>query len=124
MNLPPRAGLSRRLAYGEFIRNSTFTRTSLDRTSPFNRIYGFNYETLSRLSLIKNPKVITIKDLLENTTLKISNIQQFCAICQDDINQNAIIRILKCKHNFHVNCIDRWFCENIKCPLCNKLQTL
>ena len=42
-----------------------------------------------------------------------------CSICQDSINNNDIIRCIKlCNHKFHINCIDKWFEKNTKCPIC------
>ena len=44
-----------------------------------------------------------------------------CTICLCDIENNSIIReINKCKHIFHVECADRWFQDNIKCPHCRQ----
>jgi hypothetical protein len=42
-----------------------------------------------------------------------------CAICQDDIEENQIVRRLNhCHHSFHSNCIDVWFTTNVHCPTC------
>lgn len=102
-------------------------------------MFGFNYESLSQLKDVK--KGVTIEDLLIFTELKVYNesneiceknkgrasewkrIENVCVICQDNIEIESIIRVLQCKHLFHVNCIDRWFCENKKCPLCKKMIT-
>ena len=44
-----------------------------------------------------------------------------CTICQDYIRENSIVRqINKCKHTFHIECADRWFQDNIKCPHCRQ----
>lgn len=44
-----------------------------------------------------------------------------CSICLEPINENDIVReIKKCKHSFHIKCIDEWFQNNIKCPNCNQ----
>ncbi|GMH33083.1 hypothetical protein BSKO_00917 [Bryopsis sp. KO-2023] len=48
-----------------------------------------------------------------------------CSICYEDYDTDDILRVLPCNHNFHLECIDRWFLsspENIKpltCPYCN-----
>lgn len=118
MELPPVAGLARRLAYGELVRyrrNNLYNRNRIS----FNDIYGFNYEELSRLQNVQTS--LSIDDLLNYTILKICNENQLCVICQDMIYKDVdIIRILNCKHFFHSNCIDKWFCSKKKCPLCNK----
>ena len=42
-----------------------------------------------------------------------------CAICFDDFKLNKTIIQLKCNHNYHINCIKEWLCDNSdKCPLC------
>lgn len=44
-----------------------------------------------------------------------------CSICLENIENNQIIReITKCKHIFHVECADKWFENNIKCPNCRQ----
>ncbi|KAI3837546.1 hypothetical protein MKW98_011465 [Papaver atlanticum] len=42
-----------------------------------------------------------------------------CAVCLSEFEENEIGRILpKCKHGFHVECIDMWFHSHSTCPLC------
>jgi len=48
-----------------------------------------------------------------------------CSICQshvlEDLSgsiENTWRRIRQCGHMFHTSCIDRWFSQNIHCPLC------
>jgi len=49
-----------------------------------------------------------------------------CSICQshvlEDLSGSALgntwRRIRQCGHMFHTSCIDRWFSQNIHCPLC------
>ena len=42
-----------------------------------------------------------------------------CAICQDSIVSNQVCRqILHCEHWFHRECIDPWFEQNVRCPVC------
>ena len=44
--------------------------------------------------------------------------ESMCVICQDDIKLNDIIRTIECSHSFHIDCIDKWYTENKKCPIC------
>ncbi|KAA6401644.1 MAG: hypothetical protein EZS28_002827 [Streblomastix strix] len=45
---------------------------------------------------------------------------QSCAICQDEfVNGDSAIR-LQCAHQFHPNCISKWFRKSRKCPICNQ----
>lgn len=47
--------------------------------------------------------------------------QQICTICQSSESspRNNEWRIIKsCRHSFHRACIDRWFTEHCRCPVC------
>lgn len=42
-----------------------------------------------------------------------------CAVCLSEFEENELGRILpKCKHSFHIECIDMWFHSHSTCPLC------
>ena len=41
-----------------------------------------------------------------------------CTICRDRFDSNSIVRRLQCGHIFHISCIDTWFENNIRCPVC------
>jgi len=42
-----------------------------------------------------------------------------CTVCLSLFEDNEILRLLpKCKHAFHMNCIDKWFESHSTCPLC------
>lgn len=127
--LPP--GRLRRLTYSDYIRNrrmNSILRASrmniyhpprIITYSPITTNINFSYESLSQL---KDVKIGLInKNLLKNSKPEIyldkSN-TELCVICQDDITNNQIIRKIKCKHIFHIECIDEWFLENKKCPTC------
>lgn len=113
----------------EISRNRTPWRTSQDivfgsiraSTNRLNRMNNFQmspfyeYEVLSELPTVKIGLIS--KDLLDKSSIKSSDNISFCTICQQDIFLD-IVRTLECSHCFHVNCIDRWFTENKKCPQC------
>ena len=49
----------------------------------------------------------------ENRTEKI------CSICYTKYGKEDLIRILKCKHFFHKECVDDWLLNyNSNCPCC------
>ncbi|KAK9282266.1 hypothetical protein L1049_005180 [Liquidambar formosana] len=42
-----------------------------------------------------------------------------CAVCLSEFELNERGRLLpKCKHSFHIKCIDTWFHSHSNCPLC------
>ncbi|KAE8676697.1 putative Plastid division1 [Hibiscus syriacus] len=42
-----------------------------------------------------------------------------CAVCLSEFENDDRTRVLpKCKHTFHVDCIDMWFYSHSNCPLC------
>ncbi|XP_049401614.1 RING-H2 finger protein ATL40-like, partial [Solanum stenotomum] len=42
-----------------------------------------------------------------------------CSICLSIIEDGELVRVLpNCKHNFHVECIDKWFNYHSTCPIC------
>ncbi|KAJ2357734.1 E3 ubiquitin-protein ligase rnf13 [Coemansia erecta] len=46
--------------------------------------------------------------------------EENCAVCLDDFAVGDKVRLLPCKHYFHVSCIDQWLTKNTAvCPLCN-----
>ena len=49
-----------------------------------------------------------------------------CAICFDDYESGAVLRVLPCGHRFHRQCVDKWLLHpwegqlrSLACPLCN-----
>jgi len=41
-----------------------------------------------------------------------------CAVCQSDMGLREQVRLLPCRHAFHVDCIDPWFERSTCCPTC------
>jgi len=42
-----------------------------------------------------------------------------CPICLDDYQEDDLLRILPCKHEFHAACVDQWLIHRKRyCPLC------
>jgi hypothetical protein len=114
----PERGLYRRLQYGELIRQrnnriyNNRNRSSYDH-SELN-VFGFN--RMEDEHIIRN---LTLKRVNEISKVKLSEYKRFCIICQDTIQSNEIVRELKCKHMYHIECVDKWLCTCARCPLCN-----
>ncbi|MCL7032560.1 hypothetical protein MKW94_029348 [Papaver nudicaule] len=47
-----------------------------------------------------------------------------CAVCLSKFEDSEVLRLLpKCKHAFHINCVDQWLESHSSCPLCrHKVQ--
>lgn len=108
-SLPP--GRERRIAYDTFRRTLDRQVTFITRPHdiiPYIRIYSC--------------EGLTLKNLLNKSKCDVAekNFSTFCVICQETINNKEIYRTLVCTHQFHQNCIDTWFIDNTKCPLCKK----
>ena len=66
---------------------------------------------------------LNIKDLNNKTTLEIYQQNEEeeevnCTVCLLPLENNNIVRKLHCNHKFHHKCIDTWFEEKHKCPIC------
>lgn len=115
MNLPREPGLRRRLAYSEYLRNGTYTDAPEFVVTRITE-ESINIGSINFGSVYSQPKCgLSISNLLKCSKLKEGD-DIFCPICQD--SKTNILRELSCKHVFHANCIDYWFVEQSKCPLC------
>ncbi|KAM0003156.1 putative transcription factor C2H2 family [Helianthus debilis subsp. tardiflorus] len=45
----------------------------------------------------------------------------FCVICQMDFEDQERIRVLDCRHEYHVECISKWFNVKRNCPICKSI---
>ncbi|KAF7143200.1 hypothetical protein RHSIM_Rhsim05G0043300 [Rhododendron simsii] len=44
-----------------------------------------------------------------------------CAVCLSKFEDVEVLRLLpKCKHAFHINCVDQWLENHSSCPLCRQ----
>lgn len=44
-----------------------------------------------------------------------------CAVCLSKFEEVEVLRLLpKCKHAFHIDCIDEWLSSHSSCPLCRR----
>lgn len=43
-----------------------------------------------------------------------------CLICQEKYDQSDNLRVLPCKHCFHIECVDQWLATKDCCPYCRQ----
>ncbi|KAA8493231.1 E3 ubiquitin-protein ligase Praja-1 [Porphyridium purpureum] len=41
-----------------------------------------------------------------------------CIICKDGYKAGEAVRVLRCKHQYHRECVDYWLDKSVFCPLC------
>lgn len=102
------------LAYMKFCQR----RTSSGRGLPQNQqgIFGRS----SRFSGI-DKTVIESLPFFRFSALKGSKEGLECAVCLSKFEDVEILRLLpKCKHAFHIDCIDYWLEKHSTCPLCRQ----
>jgi hypothetical protein len=87
---------------------------------------GFN-KKLSLHKSSQNEMAKTLSYIQTHTnykpsTSKISNVDDVCSICQEELNEENCGKLYECSHSFHADCIKQWFLtkENISCPCCRK----
>jgi hypothetical protein len=114
MDLPQNPGRARMLAYGAHVRLRNHQRHF--QSTHQRRSRRLDYDTLVNLPDV--PVGLTILELINCSKVYVCGRHVFCCICQDSIQTNDILRRLKCNHEYHINCIYRWFVNKNKCPLC------
>jgi E3 ubiquitin-protein ligase ATL6/9/15/31/42/55 len=64
-------------------------------------------------------KVIETLPFFKFSSLKGTKQGLECTVCLSKFEDEEILRLLpKCKHAFHMNCIDQWLESHSTCPLC------
>ncbi len=82
-----------------------------------------NNPTMNMPNMTDVKNVINQEELDKLEVKEYSNVdkQKYkeCMICLDDYKDEDKIRILKCEHGFHKDCVDKWLKDcNYKCPIC------
>ncbi|KAE9603780.1 putative chromatin regulator PHD family [Lupinus albus] len=104
------------LFYVKFCRISPI---QISNPSPsFQTLNGLTRSWSSRLSGI-DKLVIETLPFFKFSSLKGSKEGLECTVCLSKFEETEILRLLpKCKHAFHMNCIDKWLESHSTCPLC------
>jgi hypothetical protein len=50
-----------------------------------------------------------------------NSLNNSCSFCNEEFTIDTLVRVVKCSHIFHPECIDKWLCEySYKCPNCRE----
>ena len=73
---------------------------------------------MNSIPIILDSNVLNSFELKKYSEVKESD-NRLCTICLVDHDNEDIVRILKCNHFFHKDCIDEWLNKHsYKCPVC------
>lgn len=114
MELPSTPGRQRMLVYGQYVRDR-----NRRYVNPYtNNIRADSYESFVSLEPVRIG--LTVRQMFNSSVVETfsKGSCSFCPVCQDKIQPSDIVRVLLCRHIFHVNCIDRWLSDSVMCPLC------
>lgn len=62
------------------------------------------------------PVVPSAQQIAQATETHVRLTDTTCSICQEIVEEGT--RIRACGHCFHAQCIDQWFQQNPRCPMC------
>ncbi|CAN6456636.1 unnamed protein product [Victoria cruziana] len=66
-------------------------------------------------------RIIASLPLFRFSSLRGSRVGLVCAICLSKFDESDILHLLpKCRHGFHVSCVDSWLEMHSSCPLCRQ----
>ncbi|KAF7143461.1 hypothetical protein RHSIM_Rhsim05G0043100 [Rhododendron simsii] len=89
------------------VRNNQRTPDGLARLGP--RSSGIDKTVIESLPFFKFSALRGLRGGLE------------CAVCLSKFEDIEVLRLLpKCKHAFHINCVDQWLESHSSCPLCRQ----
>ncbi|XP_027356873.1 putative RING-H2 finger protein ATL12 [Abrus precatorius] len=100
-----------------------FCRVSPHRLlNPNQGLQNFHSLTRSRSRVSGIDKqVIQTLPFFNFSSLKGSKQGLECTVCLSKFEETEILRLLpKCKHAFHMDCIDKWLESHSTCPLCRQ----
>ena len=67
-----------------------------------------------------SPRVLTLAQINRIPTKKVTKAGGSCDICLDDFKKGESTKVLNCKHDYHVKCVDPWLKQHTTCPKCRR----
>lgn len=98
------------VVYAKFCHNSSFSNPNRQQLVRSNsRFSGIDKKVIESLPFFKFSSLKGDREGLE------------CAVCLSRFEEIEVLRLLpKCKHAFHINCVDLWLEKHSSCPLCRQ----
>ncbi|XP_021741908.1 E3 ubiquitin-protein ligase ATL42-like, partial [Chenopodium quinoa] len=110
------------LIYAKFFHSPPSAIHSISRNG--NTQQGGMFGTNTRFSGIDR-EVVDSLPFFRFASLKGSKQGLQCAVCLAEFEDIEILRLLpKCKHGFHIECVDLWLEHHSTCPLCRQRVTV
>lgn len=84
--------------------------------------WGYNYNDHLRDLPLNNPiiqqeEIERPMPIIKKIILLETEEDHLCSICFEKFDLQKEIYELKCKHHFHINCLDQWLHQKHSCPL-------
>ena len=83
------------------------------------------YKMRTNINMNKFLKILNLTSFYKSKIQNNTQCSICCSICQDALQSNLFLRKLKCNHEFHKKCIDKWLYTQFQedkdeytCPLC------
>lgn len=98
------------------LRNTTAMLNIINRymTEPHRTVINIPISNTAWLDPV--PIVPSAAQITAATETNIQMTDTTCSICQESVEQGT--RIRSCGHSFHSQCIQQWFQQNPRCPMC------
>ncbi|KAM7509557.1 hypothetical protein LguiA_020010 [Lonicera macranthoides] len=98
------------VVYAKFCHNSSSSNPNRQQLVRSNsRFSGIDKKVIESLPFFKFSSLKGDREGLE------------CAVCLSRFEEIEVLRLLpKCKHAFHINCVDLWLEKHSSCPLCRQ----
>ncbi|KAI8583030.1 hypothetical protein K450DRAFT_225978 [Umbelopsis ramanniana AG] len=97
----------------------------------YERERGLSSEARQKLKMItwRQHSILKHQNVASKTTSKgkekakqsTQTVEQRCSICLDAYKLVDKLWVLPCHHEFHVDCVNRWFDTSQKCPICRQI---
>ncbi|XP_043722156.1 E3 ubiquitin-protein ligase ATL42-like [Telopea speciosissima] len=111
------------LIYAKYCRRTPSSEFTIDDVDQRRFGFGFSLGELRAASSRRfsgiDKTVIESLPFFRFSSLKGAREGLECAVCLSKFEDTEILRLVpKCKHAFHIDCVDRWLESHSSCPLC------